>query len=56
MADHSLRSFDERRHYPADVAGYQCRCPSGKSSTMRFMSALLFLKFKCLRLSAFVCG
>jgi len=37
----SLRSFDARRQYPADVAGYYSRCPSGKSKTIRFISALL---------------
>jgi len=26
----SLRSFDCRRQYPADVAGYYSRCPAGK--------------------------
>jgi hypothetical protein len=52
MAALSLRSFDRRRQYPADpretgcafhgagVAGYYSRCPSGKSKTIRFISAL----------------
>jgi hypothetical protein len=34
MAAHSLRSFDWRRLYPADVAGYHSPCPSGKSKTI----------------------
>jgi len=45
------------RQYPADpgetgfafqqgsVAGYHSRCPSGKSKTIRFISALLPVKF-----------
>jgi hypothetical protein len=33
LAAHSLRSFDARRQYPADVAGYYSRCPSGKIKT-----------------------
>jgi hypothetical protein len=36
----SLRSFDRHRQYPADLAGYYSRCPSGKSKTIRFISAL----------------
>jgi hypothetical protein len=35
MAALSLRSFDWRRQYPADVAGYYSRCPSGKFKTIR---------------------
>ena len=35
MAALSLHSFDSRRPYPADVAGYHYRCPSGKSKTKR---------------------
>ena len=34
-----------RRQYPADVAGYYSRCPSGKSKTIRFISALFLVKF-----------
>jgi hypothetical protein len=34
MAARSLRSLDRRRQYPADLAGYHCRCPSGKFKTI----------------------
>jgi hypothetical protein len=39
MAALSLRSFDSRRQYPADVAGYYSRCPEGKSIAIPFFSA-----------------
>ena len=35
MAALSLRSLDYRRQYPADLAGYHCRCPSGKPIAKR---------------------
>jgi hypothetical protein len=38
MAALSLRSFDSCRQYPADVAGYYSRCPSGKSKTIRLFN------------------
>ena len=45
MAALSLRSFDGRRQYPADVAGYYSRCPSGKFKFIRFISALFLLNY-----------
>jgi hypothetical protein len=45
MAALSLRSFDRHRQYPADLAGYYSRCPSGKSKTNRFISAFFLVKF-----------
>ena len=43
IAAHSLHSFDSRRHYPADVAGYKSRCPSGKFRNIGVISALFIL-------------
>jgi hypothetical protein len=37
MAAHSLRSLDYRRQYPAYLAGYHSRSPSGKSKTKLFI-------------------
>jgi hypothetical protein len=57
----SLRSFDWRRQYLADpretgcafhragVSGYFSRCPSGKSKTIHFISALFILKYQSRR-------